>query len=222
MAFQFVICYNASGVVVMNDAKAEQFLKSGALSEPFLDVKIIEQKVMSDYNAKVKSGQAASKVASLISFIKHNLKSAGSGDDIANKKFSRTAKEVWESCKATGCTDYCLVFAVFARQLGVPCIMADTVSEKWAQNHNNGIKQDVLNGHTFCECMHNGKWFVVDVINEKWFEKTSEDVISLDYKVNGEDKFFVVERGIDFGKRQTSKEHYEKIEKYCKSLIKDM
>ena len=70
--------------------------------------------------------------------------------------------------------------------------------------------------------MHNGKWFVVDVINEKWFEKTSEDVISLDYKVNGEDKFFVVERGIDFGERQTSKEHYEKIEKYCKSLIKDM
>ncbi len=141
-----------------------------------------------------------------------------SADDVEfrNKnRFSRTAQQIWESKQLTGCTDYALVFACFARQLGIPTTLLHTVSNKWLEKFKLGTLEDprMHAGHTFCECYYNGNWVLVDPTFHEVMYKYDLPKIRLQYKVGDDYLYYAYKREIDLGKPMSTDEFNTNEEK---------
>ena len=72
----------------------------------------------------------------IIDFIHSNKQ--GKVDQQDERKFKRTAKEVFESKAYTGCTDFSIVFATIVRQLGIPAICVEAADCDWIEEVRNG------------------------------------------------------------------------------------
>lgn len=80
-------------------------------------------------------------------------------------KFERNAKQILNSAKYNGCSDYATVFEYFARQKGIPTVHLLTAQNKWIREFKlKGHTTDHF-GHHFCECYISGKWILVDPLN---------------------------------------------------------
>lgn len=201
-------------------SNCEKFLKNGDLTKPFLDDDYVNEKVMTDFNAKKKVNKNYTKIESLYHWINHNVKYAkGENDFIARNKFQRNAKEIWESKKATGCTDYALVFSTFARQIGIATTLLHTAEYNWCLRLKNGGDYKVHYGHSFCECFYQGKWILVDPTCRKIEFEYNPEKIELTYTVGENSIFIPYFRGLDLGSRQSVKEHNDLMEKCCLSLL---
>lgn len=196
----------------------ETFKKAGVLTQPFLNDKIIEEKVLFDYNQKIKNNPKYTKLESLFYWINHKVKYSEDKEFRSANKFQRTAKEIWESGYATGCTDYAILFCTFARQLNIPTTFLQTAEYNWLNKLKSGESLNVNYGHAFCECFYNDEWILVDPTSRKIQFNYSCKKIELNYNVGGNNIFIPYYRGLDFGKIQSIKEHNDNMNNVCSSL----
>lgn len=194
-----------------------KYLNHGEMTKPFLDDDYVLKKVMCDYETKKKMGMPCSKIESLYLWIAHNVKSV-KNDPISDYKFQRTAKEIWESKVATGCTDYAMLFCTFARQIGISTTLLHTAELNWLERLKDGQRGGTNIGHSFCECFYEGKWILVDPTAREIEYEYNPEYIELSYKLGGNDTFIPYLRGHDLGEAQTVKEHNEKMDEMCLNL----
>lgn len=96
----------------------------------------------------------------------------------------RTASEILESGKVSGCTDQALAFIVLARQRGTPTRYVETFEKQWHINRGAGKIQ----GHVF-----------VDVFLDRWYTFDPSRGFSFDGKyVRGVHEYIEVGKGLDF------------------------
>lgn len=82
---------------------------------------------------------------------------------------NRTATEIIDSGKCTGCTDYALVFITLMRASGFNVEYVETIEEDWLQNGSDDIK-----GHVFAEVEIDGERYIVDpqgALIKAWYGK---------------------------------------------------
>lgn len=202
----------------LNQHDAAQFLVNGILSQPFLDKQFIEEKLAIDYNNKLIKGIKTNKIKGLIDWIHHNIKYCNDKNFIINNQFKRTAKEIWDSGMATGCTDYALVFCTFARQLGIPTTLLHTAEYNWIKRLQTGEDYQMHYGHTFCECYFAGEWVLVDPTCKKITSPYNAERLELDYTIANSSIFIPYFRGMDLEKSQTLKQHNADMEEECRLL----
>lgn len=204
---------------ILNEKDCKRFLKNGKLSKPFLESSFVKEKVMKDYDAKIKERENYTEIESLCLWIKHNVKCVGDDEEfLVKNKFQRTAKQIWESKKATGCTDYALLFVTFARQLGFSATLLHTAEFSWISRLQNNGDYKVHYGHTFCECFYKGRWVLVDPTRVKIEFDYNPDCLKLNYLVGESSVFVPYFRGLDLGVKQSVKQHNEQMEQECINL----
>lgn len=198
----------------------EEYLKSGEMTRPFLRDEFVKEKVYKDYNFKKQTKPNASPLLSLASWVKANVKYCDDKDFSSKNKFGRTAKQVWESKIATGCTDYAIVFATLARQLGYATTLLHTAEEEWVKSLKNGEKSNCAIGHSFCECFdkEKGKWVLVDPTCREIVEDYDAERLFLPYDKLGHKVYLPYFRGKDLGEVQNIKSHNAEMERACKQL----
>lgn len=201
----------------LTNGDIETYLQNGFLTKPFLDDYIVKQKVEIDYNAKILIYPNYTKIESLFCWINHCLQYSQDEEFIANNKFQRNAQEIWDSGYAVGCSDYAILFATFARQLGLPTTILATAEINFYKNLIKGNKTHHV-GHYFCECFYENKWYLVDPANKKLENEFSVDVLQLSYNIHNGNKYIPYLRCLDLGKRQTIKEHNIEMDYILKSI----
>ena len=196
-----------------------RYLEQGFLTKPFLEDSYVLEKVMHDFNAKRVMGKNITKIDSLIAWI--HAKTMVSKDEEYKKqnKFQRTAQEIARDQKMTGCTDYAMLFATFARQIGIPTTILHTAEEKWLQRLLNGEDCKMHIGHSFCECFYEGKWILVDPTAKRTEDDYDPERIVLSYDLGGDNVFIPYFRGNDLGGKQTIGEHNKAMDQYCRKLF---
>ena len=195
------------------------YLKAGLLTAPFLNNNYVEEMVNKIYNRKLEKGKQTNKVECLVSWITSSCQ-MGDENFRIQYKFKRTAQEIWESGLITGCTDFAILFATFARQLGLPTTVLHTAESEWLRRFQSGKDSYIHYGHTFCECFFDNKWILVDPTSRKVMYDYNSDKIILPYTVRPGIEYIPYFRGLDFGKKSSIKEHNLEMDKLCKTLIK--
>ena len=196
----------------------DYYLKNGPLTQPFLPTDFVLKKVESDYNQKVKTDKSYTKIDSLINYIHHVIKST---EDINFKnkyKFRRTAQEIWESGICTGCTDWSILFATLSRQIGIPTTFLHTAELDWILKLQKNEKPPIHKGHTFCECFDGKEWKLVDATFRKIESNYNVKKLILSYNISGSNIFIPYFRGLDLGKKQSTREHNDEMDVYCKNI----
>lgn len=202
-----------------NFSDVEKYLCFGNLTQPFLDKKYILGRVKCDMAAKNTHGKAA-EIQSLMSWICSNVKYAsGEYEYIRQNQFKRSAREIWESRKAVGCSDYALLFATFARQIGIAVSFLHTASQKWLEKLKSGDKIDKYCGHSFCECFVDGKWILVDPTNKRIVGEYLPENIKTEYLIGGENEFISYFRGLDLVERMGLSAHNKMMNAECEKIV---
>ena len=150
-------------------------------------------------------------------WINHIIKFSKDETFVSNNKFQRTAQEIWESSFAVGCSDYAILFATFARQLGWATTILVTAEINWLKDLYGG-KNSHHSGHYFCECYYDNKWILVDPTCKKIQKEYSSDILNLSYNIHNSNQFVPYLRCLDLGKKQTIKEHNIEMDKICKKI----
>ena len=200
-----------------------KYLCTGELTKPFLPNEYVMERVLNDYNAKCKEAKQEGRqkpiiVESLMRWIFHMTNSERQDKDFIYKhKFQRTAQEIWESKKLTGCTDYALLFATFSRQLGIPTTFLHTAEKDWLESLKQG-QTETHTGHSFCECYIDNKWILVDPTCGKIEFDYNPSEINLSYSLGGSHVFIPYYRGLDLGEKQTVGQHNKIMDDMCKDL----
>lgn len=105
-------------------------------------------------------------------------------DSNKNEEFrKRTGSEVLKSGYCNGCTDRALVFAVLARELGIPTQYVETLSEEWLRSNET----EKVVGHAFVNVFIDGEWKAYD----------PRLGFAPDYVLGGE-RFVEIGKGLDF------------------------
>lgn len=202
----------------LNDKYKDFYLTNGNLTQPFLTDEYVLEKVLCDYNSKIRRGKQTTKIESLFNWINYNLKF---GDKEFNKefRFQRVASEIWESKTTTGCTDYAILFVTFARQLGIPTTILHIAEKSWVERLQQNKDYMHHYGHSFCECFYEGKWILVDPTYRKIEQEYNPDLLKLSYKVGGSSTFIPYQRWLDLEKRQSTTQHNKLMDEICREII---
>lgn len=204
----------------LNKNDCNLYLEQGAMSKFFLDKDCLVEKIMLDYNAHLKNGKPANLISSLINYLLHKVKPADGESEFAKMKLTRTASEIWESGKSSGCTDRALLFATCARTIGLPATLLHTASEKWIKKLESGEDISVCIGHSFCEVFFGNKWILVDPTSRVILNDYSPERIELPITLGGENVFIPYKRVVDFEKPQTVHEHNTIMKNLCSEIIR--
>lgn len=202
----------------LNENDKSKFLQHGNLTKPFLQDDFVLSQVMRDFDAKVKKGIENTLLESLFNWINYKVKFADEKFREKNR-FKRTAQEIWESGLTTGCTDYAILFATFARQIGIPATFLHTAEEGWLNKLLNHEKCDIHYGHSFCECFYDGKWVLVDPTYRRIEKCYNPEKLELSYNVGPGNVYIPYFRGLDLCKRQSTQEHNHLMDKICSDLF---
>jgi transglutaminase-like putative cysteine protease len=125
--------------------------------------------------------------------------SAGGGASIG----VATTTQLLKTRELTGCHDWALVYASFARALGYPTVIVDAAGIPWIKQYQSG-QSGPFSGHVFVEVFVDGKWVLIDSTNG-WYLDNGYDptnpVIPLKANFPGETSslygFYVMRKGVD-------------------------
>lgn len=201
----------------LSNKDIKTYLEEGFLTKPFLDEQYIQRKVDLDFDAKINSNSNYTKIESLQNWINHVVKFSKDEDFVRNNKFQRNAQEIWESGVAVGCSDYAILFATFARQLGWATTILATAEINWFKDLHSGITSH-HSGHYFCECFYNNNWVLVDPACKKIEKEYSLNILNLSYDIHNSNQYVPYLRCLDLGKRQTIKQHNIEMDSMCKMI----
>lgn len=196
----------------------QKYLKFGNLTQPFLADDYVLDKVMHDYNARLKLKGQANKIESLILWICKQVSYSKDEEFRQKYKFQRTAEEIWVSKQMTGCTDYCILFATFARQIGIATTFLHTAEKNWLFRLINNEDYKIHSGHGFCECFYDGEWMLVDPTCKRISRNYNIKCLSLNYNVGDSNQFIPYYRGLDLQTKQTISEHNKLMDELCLKL----
>ena len=177
-----------------------KYLKSGTLTAPFLDTDSLKVRLKVIEKSLKKKKQDCDEISCLFQFLHSKLEFENENKTLMQKKFSRSAEEIFESRKMTGCTDCAYVFATLARQIGIPTTILQTSQKEWVNKFINGLEDNEMHyGHTFCECFVDGKWVLVDPTNQKidWKYESENKVIKTEHKIGDSHTFLPYFRGLN-------------------------
>lgn len=187
-----------------------KFLEQGELTQQFLDANDLKNKLETISKQRKEKNEDGDVLLSLLDFVHQNLEYCEDKNFVVNNQFSRTAKEIFDSRLATGCTDYAYVFACLARQIGIPTTILQTSQKEWTNKFINNLGDTKMHyGHTFCECFVNRKWILVDPTtkNIDWeYDKNNSFKIRTEWKVGNSKTFLPYFRGLDLEKRMSLNE----------------
>ena len=97
------------------------------------------------------------RIFEILEWIHKNLK-LDSNNEYKSENFRvRTASQIIESRKLTGCTDYALVFLSLVRASGFEARYVETIETKWIENGGEPIL-----GHVFAEVNIDNAWYIID------------------------------------------------------------
>jgi hypothetical protein len=195
-----------------------KYLNFGNLTQPFMDNNFVLNKVLIDHNLKLKTNPNHNLLESLCLWINKNVKHSDDPTFCNTYKFQRTAEEIWNSGLATGCTDYCLLFATFARQIEIPTTFLHTAEKNWLARLKNNEGIEPHSGHAFCECFYEGEWVLVDPTCKRHQSKYDAKFIHLEHNVNGYNEFIPYLRDLDLTVKQSIKEYNKLMDKLCLKL----
>ncbi len=195
----------------------ERFQNYGNLTQPFLPKEFIYNQIMLDLKHKQKDPISYDFLISLALWIHHHVKYS-SDDDIQQQKFMRTAKEIWESKKASGCTDYAVLFATFTRTLGIPTTFLHTAEYDWLKKLKSGESGRMHFGHSFCECFFGGGWVLVDPTCKRLDSSYNPEKLELSYTVGGKSIFIPYFRELDLGEKQDIETHNKMMDQLCNNI----
>mgnify|MGYP001852481187 CR=1 FL=1 len=195
----------------------EEYRHFGPLTQPFLDKDYVYNKVLNDLKNKQKDESSIHFLTSLILWIHKEVKYS-KDDDIQNLKFRRTANDIWKSKKASGCTDFGLLFATFARQLSIPTTILHTAEYDWLRKLKSGQNSLMHIGHTFCECYFGDNWILVDPTSKYIKTNYNPEKLELPYSLGGKSVFIPYFRGLDLGEKQTVRIHNQIMDDLCNKL----
>ena len=195
-----------------------KFLNPGTLTEPFLSNEFVFNKIMTDLQNKQKNGKKSSIPESLNRWIHNNIKFSHDSEFKSKYRFQRSAKEIWESGFATGCSDYAMLFATFARQLDLPTTFLHTAELGWLERLKSGKDFSHHYGHAFCECFYENKWILVDPTSKKIEQNYNPKKIVLSYNVGPGNVYIPYFRDADLSKRQSTQQHNLEMDNLCKNL----
>lgn len=101
--------------------------------------------------------QGLGRVFEILNWIHKNLK-RDSDEEYKSENFrKRTAEEIINSGKLTGCTDYALVFLALVGVSGLEAKYVEAIETEWLKNGGDHIK-----GHVFAEVKLEDEWVIVD------------------------------------------------------------
>lgn len=195
----------------------ENFKLYGPLTQPFLAKDFIYDKVIAGLKDKQKEVNSGRFLDSLLLWIKEEVVYSQE-EDIQILKFMRTAKEIWESKKSSGCTDYAILYATFARTLGIPTTVLHAAEYDWLKRLKNGEDSWMHFGHTFCECYFNSEWVLIDPTSGYIARTYNSEKLEFPYKIAGKNVYIPYFRGLDMGAKQNVNEHNKKMDELCKVL----
>jgi transglutaminase-like putative cysteine protease len=98
----------------------------------------------------------------------------------------RTASQILESKKSTGCTDTALAFIVLARGMNLPTKYVETFDEQWLINNSNMSEPE---GHIFVDIYVDGKWRI--------YAPKKTFILGERYSLNGR-PYIEAGKGLDF------------------------
>lgn len=185
-----------------NSTDVQKYLQSGPMTRPFLKDARLDKKI-----ARASSDKEKIKV--LLKYLHKHNHNAISDKFIKENKFKRTAEEIWQSGKMTGCTDWATTFATIARQYGISSSFFTTAEKEWSEKIANGEQMQGGRGHSFCECFVDGNWVLVDPTLSIVQEEYSTDNLHLTGKthfVGGKKDFIPYKRDLDNGGRSNTRE----------------
>lgn len=107
---------------------------------------------------------------------------------------NRTAEEIVNSHRQTGCTDIGLVFLSVAREIGVPARYVESFSLDFI----NDPKQDPISGHIFTDLYFDGEWIRYDPTNFGLVHKKGYWIKDKEY--------IPIAKGLDFSDLRLMKE----------------
>ncbi len=184
-----------------NKETQDYYRTSGELSTPvsseILDYTSLDKKMA---NAKT----TKQKIDLVYRFLHKHVKLPYLDSDYQRKnKFKRSAEQIYESGKGTGCTDFAVAFMAVSRRYGIPTTLLSTAEQGYAQRVTQGERPSLVSGHSFCECYDEktGKWLLADPMN-LWTEENynPEKTIKLAFlhRVGGKRNFVAYARGRDY------------------------
>lgn len=188
-----------------NTTDREKYLKNGPMTQPFL-----VDEMLTDQIGKAKTDRE--KVTILLKYIHRHNKHSFDKQYNKDHKFQRTAEEVWESGRPTGCSDWAMVFATLARQYGIPTSFLATAEKGWSEQIRNGEEVQKARGHAFCECYMDDKWQLVDPtapMIQKDYDIECIHLTNLLHNVDFRKNFIPYRRGFDIGYRQDQQKYIE-------------
>lgn len=139
-------------------------------------------------------------VAEIFPWLRHEFKASATGGTQIGVS---TTEQLIKDRQMTGCHDWALVYASFARALGYPTVIVDTAGIPWIKQFQSGQKGG-YSGHVFIEVFVEGKWVLIDSTNG-WYVKDGYDptnpIIPLKAGFSGETNdlygFYVMRKGVD-------------------------
>lgn len=203
----------------MRELNKEYFLNYGVLTAPFLKDEVVTEAVHICIKNYSNNGETINDLQSLVKWVNY-LINFDDIDDVEVKRFSRNCKEIYDSKIALGCTDYAILFATFARQLGIPTTILHTAEENWLVNYQNGTPLKTHYGHTFCECFYNEQWILIDPTAAIIIGKYDQNKIILPYDLSGCNVYYPYQRELDLLKKMTTMEHNAEMDNFAASLPK--
>ncbi len=191
---------------------ADQYLYQGKLSQIICDKNNLLQEINEILTKNNLENTDKNKIICLNEYLLNKLHFTKNQEFARNNKFSRSAKEIWDSGKMTGCTDCALVFSTLAREIGIPTTFLATAAENWVERFRTGDDYRMHYGHAFCECFCDGEWILVDPTFNKITQYYDANKIILNYKIMDSDTFIPYFRNLDTEKRQTIQDYNKQME----------
>ncbi|MFH1551932.1 MAG: transglutaminase-like domain-containing protein [bacterium] len=119
-------------------------------------------------------------ILEILDWIFNNFKNIENNKKEKNKLFrKRTADEIIESRKTSGCTDYAIVFIALARAKGIPTKYIEAIRKRWLDIGD----ENCIEGHIFAECLIKNRWYIID---------PQEGSIRADYR-----RYVIFKKGFD-------------------------
>lgn len=133
------------------------FLQTGKQTQATIKIRRLANQVKSDIND-----------LEVIKDIYRVVQEAAPGG--ANgEKFSKTVDEILKA-GYTGCTDYGLVYAAVARELGIPTVFLQAARIDWIEDYlARNRDMNMIRGHILVELYIDGEWYLVDSTSGKLY-----------------------------------------------------
>ena len=194
----------------INDSK--KYLQQGALTQIFCNNDEIIQNINRLLLKNNLENTDLNKLICLNEWVLEKLHFTKNPELARERKFDRTAQEIWDSGKMTGCTDCAMIFATLAREIGIPATLLATAAQNWVDKFKIGDDYRIHYGHAFCECLCDGKWVLFDPTFKEITPDYDANKICLAYNICDCNVFIPYFRGLDIEKRQTIQDYNKQME----------